>query len=250
MAFNPVDHGLFAVCSADLSVDLWRYNRRGNEMSKVSDRNDATPVGGAHMAWNPSGTHLAIGHTGTTLDNNWAATIIGVNRRTHPGMKLRSDRHNKPAQAVAWVTPSKNNQDHLVTGGEDGHVVIWTRVLDAKSDLHKVASAGRLGGRGGGGAVVGGAVVVVVSGGAGGAVVVVVVVVAILHNKHTSAVRSACCPSISPTVISGGADGRVVSYSIETASVQWEELLRVSKTYHPMVSASFSVRPVLLLFLR
>ena len=49
----------------------------------------------AHMAWNPSGTHLAIGHTGTTLDNNWAATIIGVNRRTHPGMKLRSDRHNK-----------------------------------------------------------------------------------------------------------------------------------------------------------
>ena len=46
MAFNPVDHGLFAVCSADLSVDLWRYNRRGNEMSKVSDRNDATPVGG------------------------------------------------------------------------------------------------------------------------------------------------------------------------------------------------------------
>lgn len=40
---------------------------------------------------------------------------------------------------MAWVTPSKNNQDHLVTGGEDGHVVIWTRVLDAKSDLHKVA---------------------------------------------------------------------------------------------------------------
>lgn len=45
----------------------------------------------------------------------------------------------RPAQAVAWVTPSKNYQDHLVTGGEDGHVVIWTRVLDSKSDLHKVA---------------------------------------------------------------------------------------------------------------
>ncbi|CAM9686534.1 unnamed protein product, partial [Hapterophycus canaliculatus] len=103
----------------------------------------------------------------------------------------------RPAQAVAWVTPSTNNQDHLVTGGEDGHVVIWTRVLDAKSDLHKVA---------------------------------------ILHSKHTSAVRSACCPSISPTVVTGGADGRLVSYSIETASVQWEALLRVSKTYHPMVN--------------
>lgn len=50
--------------------------------------------------------------------------------------------------------------------------------------------------------------------------------------------RSACCPSISPTVVTGGADGRLVSYSIETASVQWEELLRVSKTYHPMVSAA------------
>lgn len=58
----------------------------------------------------------------------------------------------------------------------------------------------------------------------------------ILHSRHTSAVKSACCPSISPTVVTGGADGRLVSYSIETASVQWEELLRVSKTYHPVVS--------------
>lgn len=40
---------------------------------------------------------------------------------------------------MAWVKPSKNNQDHLVTGGDDGAVVIWTRVLDPKSDLHKVA---------------------------------------------------------------------------------------------------------------
>ncbi|CAN0258792.1 unnamed protein product [Ectocarpus sp. 12 AP-2014] len=197
MAFNPVDPGLFAVCSADLSVDLWRYGRNKQELEKVSERNDVTPVGGAHMAWNPSGTHLAIGHSGSTLVNNWAATIIAKDGRRKSDMKLRSDRHNKPAQAVAWVTPSKNNQDHLVTGGEDGHVVIWTRVLDAESDLHKVA---------------------------------------ILHSRHTSAVRSACCPSISPTVVTGGADGRLVSYSIETASVQWEELLRVSKTYHPMVN--------------
>lgn len=57
----------------------------------------------------------------------------------------------------------------------------------------------------------------------------------ILHDRHTSSVRSACCPSISPTVVTGGADGRLVSYSIETASVQWEELLRVSNEYHPQV---------------
>lgn len=57
----------------------------------------------------------------------------------------------------------------------------------------------------------------------------------VLHSRHTSAVRSACCPSLSPTVISGGSDGRLVSYSIETASVQWEQLLRVSKSYHPLV---------------
>ncbi|CBN75340.1 hypothetical protein Esi_0078_0083 [Ectocarpus siliculosus] len=139
MAFNPVDPGLFAVCSADLSVDLWRYGRNKQELEKVSERNDVTPVGGAHMAWNPSGTHLAIGHSGSTLVNNWAATIIAKDGRRKSDMKLRSDRHHKPAQAVAWVTPSKNNQDHLVTGGEDGHVVIWTRVLDAESDLHKVA---------------------------------------------------------------------------------------------------------------
>ncbi|CAN0535191.1 unnamed protein product, partial [Ectocarpus sp. 8 AP-2014] len=35
MAFNPVDPGLFAVCSADLSVDLWRYGRNKQELEKV-----------------------------------------------------------------------------------------------------------------------------------------------------------------------------------------------------------------------
>eukprot|EP00903_Cladosiphon_okamuranus_P013843 g12882.t1 len=197
MAFNPVEPALFAVCSGDLSVDLWRCGRNHQELERVSERSDVTPSIGAHMAWNPLGTHLAIGHSGSILVDNWAATVIAKDGKKHADMKLRSDRHNKPASAVAWVTPSKNNQDHLVTGGEDGHVVIWTRVLDAKSDLHKVA---------------------------------------ILHSRHTSAVKSACCPSISPTVVTGGADGRLVSYSIETASVQWEELLRVSKTYHPMVN--------------
>lgn len=46
MAFNPVEPGLFAVCSADLSVDLWRYGRNNHELEKVSERNEVTPVGG------------------------------------------------------------------------------------------------------------------------------------------------------------------------------------------------------------
>lgn len=58
----------------------------------------------------------------------------------------------------------------------------------------------------------------------------------VLHSRHKSAVRSSCCPSISPTVVTGGADGRLVSFSIEAASVEWEELLMVSNTYHPAVS--------------
>lgn len=196
MTFNPTDKDVFAVCSSDLSLDLWRYTRHPNhELEKLGELDQATPNPAGHMAWNPSGTCLAIGHSGPILMDNWAATIIHKEglRRT----KLRSLKHTKPAQAVAWVKPSKNNQDHLVTGGDDGAVVIWTRVLDPKSDLHKVA---------------------------------------VLHNKHTSAVRSACCPSISPTVVTGGADGRLVNYSIETASVQWDQLLRVSKEYHPAVN--------------
>lgn len=46
MAFNPVVQDVFAVCSADLSVDLWRYARKKNELEKLSERNDVTPIGG------------------------------------------------------------------------------------------------------------------------------------------------------------------------------------------------------------
>lgn len=45
MAFNPVAQDVFAVCSADLSVDLWRYARKNNELEKLSERNDVTPIG-------------------------------------------------------------------------------------------------------------------------------------------------------------------------------------------------------------
>lgn len=47
------------------------------------------------MAWNPLGTHLAIGHSGNTLVDNWAATVIAKDGKKHGNMKLRSDRHNK-----------------------------------------------------------------------------------------------------------------------------------------------------------
>lgn len=47
-----------------------------------------------HMAWNPSGTHLAIGHSPGVLVNNWAATVVAKDGRKGD-MQLRSDRHSK-----------------------------------------------------------------------------------------------------------------------------------------------------------
>lgn len=49
MAFNPKVPGLFAVSSADLSVDLWRYGRDNQELEKVSERGDVTPLLAASM---------------------------------------------------------------------------------------------------------------------------------------------------------------------------------------------------------
>lgn len=48
----------------------------------------------AHVAWNPAGTHLAIGHAGTGFPNHWAATIVGRDE-SYSGIKLRSDKHTK-----------------------------------------------------------------------------------------------------------------------------------------------------------
>ena len=51
MAFNPTVPGLFAVCSADLSVDLWQYTRKNNELERVWTRQEATPIGGVRGFW-------------------------------------------------------------------------------------------------------------------------------------------------------------------------------------------------------
>lgn len=44
MTFNPTDKDVFAVCSSDLSLDLWRYTRHPNhELEKLGELDQATP---------------------------------------------------------------------------------------------------------------------------------------------------------------------------------------------------------------
>lgn len=76
----------------------WRMSRAKRTLTDLSLELPVTSSLGvfqAHMAWNPSGTHLAIGHSGSTLVDNWAATIVSKDGRKHGDMKLRSDRHSK-----------------------------------------------------------------------------------------------------------------------------------------------------------
>lgn len=56
------------------------------------------------MAWNPSGTHLAIGYTGATMEENWAATIVardGFGEGTR--RRLRCLKHTKCDDIIAAV---------------------------------------------------------------------------------------------------------------------------------------------------
>lgn len=49
MAFNPAVSGLFAVCSADQSMDLWQYSQNTKELERVSSRDGVTPGGGVRI---------------------------------------------------------------------------------------------------------------------------------------------------------------------------------------------------------
>lgn len=71
----------------------------------------------AHMAWNPSGTHLAIGHTGYTLVDNWAATIVG--RQGLNTFKLRSLKHTRWVGSLCGVGDRQDRAGRNFFGRSD-----------------------------------------------------------------------------------------------------------------------------------
>ncbi|CAM9916766.1 unnamed protein product [Discosporangium mesarthrocarpum] len=190
----------FVVASNDRALDMWEYDPQYTSVTRIKMSSDATPFHVGSMRWNPSGTHLASGMVCTGPIVGDKSCDLAITQYT-PNRDLKTTRHftkkhSRPAYAVAWMNSCSSQQGNLVTGGDDKRVVAWMRVLETDPSV-----------RGEG----------------------------VLHEHHTSAIRSLCCPTSTSLVISGGMDSRLISYDVVEGSLQWNLLLR-NTDFHPTVN--------------
>ncbi|TMW57635.1 hypothetical protein Poli38472_003560 [Pythium oligandrum] len=196
LAFNPIQQDVFATSSDDGGLILWKYTRNNHEVSKVvsfaptSFRKEAQCP--ESIAWSPGGDRLAIAFRDPvdSLSEFCVARLheLSLTNSSEP-LVLPRDRlkaksttlHTRGISAIEWI-PSGYGEGvssrGLVTAGSDHGLVMWEEheALKSQTDFKW----------------------------------------RVLHREHRSDVRSICMHSQRNSIYTGGLDGLVIRYDMNS----------------------------------
>ncbi|DAZ97449.1 TPA: hypothetical protein N0F65_009900 [Lagenidium giganteum] len=200
LAFNPIKTDVFVTSSDDGALVLWNYVRQTQQISRLvsftpsSFRDECQCA--ESIAWSPDGNRLALGFRDAINGQSDFCVVklhqLSLTDATKP-MVIPADRmvrksttlHSRGINTIAWVpegTGDALTSRGLITAGSDHAVVLW--------EEHEALSAGRRD--------------------------LPDFKWKVLHREHKSEVRALAVHSDRRWVFTGGLDGLVVRYDMQS----------------------------------